>query len=88
MGAFFTRCVPIELALKTMLACLSERVIFLPKLQRFRSYGQVESSFDNHAENFSTKGRKFFAQCPKMIIFQKNNFPQTVFLDTQRKMQF
>ena len=50
------------------------------------SSGHLESSFDNPAERFSTKGRNFFAQSPKKIkiyiFFENIIFPQNVALDT------
>ena len=40
------------------------------------SFGHEECSFDNPAEKFLTKGRKFTAQCPKMIF---KNFKKLYF---------
>ena len=50
------------------------------------SYGQVECSFDNIAENIPLKSRNYLAQCAimnrKYTFFRKYSFPQTVPLDT------
>ena len=57
-----------------------KHIIFF-KTEKFSSEcssGLVESSFENSTEYFQTQGRKFFAQCPKMLkknVFIKK-FPQ------------
>ena len=55
------------------------------------SSGHLECSFENPAGKFSPKGRKFFAQCPKMmkkkVFFSKILLFVKIFFWT-RRMQF